>query len=129
MEVASGMRLITSSFSVVTGVASRVQAHRREGERSSPDSGDPSARDPKAHPRTAHHQNQITVAHPDGRYGADLTGTHDQNGSPENQHQALTGYLGAPIRLTGAQTIELSAGATDYTSIAGDGPALVLLRG
>jgi hypothetical protein len=95
MEVASGMRLITSSFSVVTGVASRVQAHRREGERSSPDSGDPSARDPKAHPRTAHHQNQITVAHPDGRYGADLTGTHDQNGSPENQHQALTGYLGA----------------------------------
>jgi len=37
--------------------------------------------------------------------------------------------LGAPIRLTGAQTIELSAGTTDYTSIAGDGPALVLLRG
>jgi len=25
--------------------------------------------------------------------------------------------------------IELSAGTTDYTSIAGDGPALVLLRG
>src|SRR6185437_12759074 len=50
MEVASGMRLTTSSFSVVTGVALRVQAHRREGERSSPDSGDPSARDPKGHP-------------------------------------------------------------------------------
>ena len=29
----------------------------------------------KLTPRTAHHQNQITVAHPDGRYGADLTGT------------------------------------------------------
>jgi len=54
---------------------------------------------------------------------------HDQNGSPENQHQALTGYLGAPIKLTDAQTIELSAGTTGYTSIAGDGPALVLLRG
>jgi len=48
---------------------------------------------------------------------------------PRNQHQALTGYLGAPIKLTDAQTIELSAGTTDYTSIAGDGPALVLLRG
>jgi LuxR family transcriptional regulator, maltose regulon positive regulatory protein len=34
-----------------------------------------------------------------------------------------------PGRLTDAQTIELSAGTTDYTSIAGDGPALVLLRG
>ena len=33
------------------------------------------------------------------------------------------------VRLTGAQTIELSAGTTDYTSIVGDGPALVLLRG
>jgi hypothetical protein len=33
------------------------------------------------------------------------------------------------MRLTGAQTIELSAGTADYTSIAGDGPVLVLLRG
>jgi hypothetical protein len=48
---------------------------------------------------------------------------------PRKQHQALTGYLGAPIRLTNAQTIELSAGTTDYTSIAGDGAALALLRG
>jgi len=39
------------------------------------------------------------------------------------------GYLGPPIKLTDAQTIELSAGTTYYTSIAGDGPALVLLRG
>ena len=48
---------------------------------------------------------------------------------PRKQHQALTGYLGAPVRLTGAQTIELSAGTIYYTSIAGDGPELVLMRG
>ena len=41
----------------------------------------------------------------------------------------LTGYLAAPIKLTNAQTIELSAGTTYCTSIAGDAPALVLLRG
>ena len=48
---------------------------------------------------------------------------------PRKQHQALTGCLGAPIRPTDAQTIELSAGTTYCTSIAGDAPALVLLRG
>ncbi len=33
------------------------------------------------------------------------------------------------MKLTGAQTIELSAGTIDYTDTGGDGPVLVLLRG
>ena len=33
------------------------------------------------------------------------------------------------MKLTGAQTIELSAATIDYTNTGGDGPVLVLLRG
>ena len=33
------------------------------------------------------------------------------------------------MKLTDAQTIELSDGTIDYTGTSGDGPALVLLRG
>jgi hypothetical protein len=70
----------------------------------------------------------VTAAHRDGHYSADLTGTTTER-QPRNRYQALTGHRGEHMKLTDAQTIELSDGTIDYTDTSGDGPVLVLLRG